>query len=116
MAAPTGDQERELDDVLAKIDLGLNKVHRKAKKASSGPRAAPAATRVFSPSQLKRTRLAFQAMCDDSMLSDSGEDLRPHEPEGALPDTVVLPPPSARQNVAQKAATGSTRVNGARTA
>jgi hypothetical protein len=107
MAAPTGDQERELDDVLAKIDQGLSKVHRKAKRATG--KAGPAATRHFSPSRLKRTRMAFQAMCEDSL----------DEPE-AIPETVVDLPATARQEIVRKAAesarnaaVGAPRINGA---
>ena len=59
-ATPTGDQERELDDVLAKIDLALPKLHRKARGAEGSTGLTP--TKAFSPAKLKRTRMAFQVM------------------------------------------------------
>jgi len=96
---PTGDQERELDDVLAKIDKALPKLHQRARTGEAGLGLTP--TQAFSPAKLKRTRMAFQAMCDDSLLSDSGEDLKAEiadaantaEDNAVLPKTVRLPPP-----------------------
>ena len=80
--------ESDIDEVLAQIDVGLRKVHRKVKTASSlninGDTPCPAPTRAFSPAKMKRTKMEFQAMSEDSLLTDSGDDITLAEVEAKL--------------------------------
>jgi len=92
--SPTGDQERALDDVLAKIDEALPKIHQKARDSAQG--MTP--TQGFSPSRIKRTRLAFQQMCDDPLLSDSREEVI--EPQKSV--VSQQPRPTAHINGSRK--------------
>ena len=66
---PAGDRERELDDVMAKIDKALPELHRQARETSSG--TTP--TQGFAPARIKRTRMAFKAMCEDSLLNEPAQ-------------------------------------------
>ena len=95
--SPIGDQERELDDVLAKIDKALPKIHQRAQNAAEGTTS----TQGFSPSRIKRTRMAFQAMCDDPLLSeDESVAALPPAPSPAVPPAAPTPCVPARQRAA----------------
>jgi len=94
--------ESDLDAVLAKIDQDLARVHEKVKadkrKAESeriekvnghdpqptkrlpAPpperKRRPTPTRYFSPDKIKRTRQAFRQLSEDSLLTESGDDIK----------------------------------------
>ncbi len=85
-APVTTDSERALDEVLSKIDAALPKIHAKARAATqrlepavngAGRRSkSPTPTKGFSPKQFKRTQAKFQAMSEESLLTNSGDDIR----------------------------------------
>jgi hypothetical protein len=81
--------ESDLDAVLAQIDKSLTRVHARVKQADP---ARPASDGLgFSPEQYKKTKMAFQAMSEDSLLTDSGDDIE------ALPKTMRLGPPVSEE-------------------
>jgi len=89
LAAPEPHQkptESDIDDVLAQIDTDLRRVHAKAKGATTRllRRRPPHAA------DIKQTRMEFQAMSEDSLLTDSGDDITLAEVEAKLAKSGVV--------------------------
>jgi hypothetical protein len=83
MAASLGfpDPARDaLDAIIDKIDECLPKIHAKAKEAkNSGLTRTP--TGGFSPKNVRQARAEFEAMTEDSLLTESHEDIALKESE-----------------------------------
>jgi hypothetical protein len=68
--APKPASESDVDAVLEKIDACLPKIHKRAAEAAKN---GDTPTDGFSPAKIKQTKMAFQAMSEDKLLSDSNE-------------------------------------------
>lgn len=77
---PEPDKGAEFDEVEAKIDKCLDEIHKKVEADGKGVGRADSPTRGFRPDLVKKTQQAFQAMSEDSILTDSHEDVRLKEP------------------------------------
>lgn len=84
------DMDVDLDAVLGKINKGLDKIHKRSREVSSEGRAPT--TTAFQPAKLKKTRMAFQALSEDSLLTDSGEDIKVKQQAAEEPKAAPLKP------------------------
>ena len=66
--------EDELDAVIDRIDQCLPVIHAKV-RASKTAGGSPASD-SFNPKRIMRTKAVFQAMAEEPLLSESGEDIK----------------------------------------
>ena len=76
--------ESDVDAVIEKIDAALPMVYQRAEESV---RLGRSPSGVFSRAEAEKTRLAFTAMGEDSILTRSGEDIR----MGAADAPALLP-------------------------
>lgn len=79
---PTDPQIAKFDAALNKIEATLPKIERRVKEAVKKGDTPP--TGGFDIKNIKRTREAFQALSESSLLSDSGDDIPVNTPANGV--------------------------------